>query len=102
RPNEDPFIADRIVHTKTYEIRGEQTRDVFQLRDALFAGASDIQRKVAGQTLSFYDGPAFEGLPLGMVGPAGALVRTEALVLTPEIIADAYPEGVPPYFADGA
>ena len=37
---------------------------------------------VIGQTLNFYDGDAFTGLPFGEVGDYGALVRTESLVLT--------------------
>jgi RHS repeat-associated protein len=101
-PNEPPLIADRVAHATTYEIVGERTRSVLQLRDTLFAGAADVQRRVIGQTLSLYDGPAFAGLPLGSIGDKGALVRAETLVLTPEILAVAYPDGMPPCFVDGA
>ena len=40
--------------------RGERTRSVPQLRDALLAGAG-LERKVIGQTLSFYDGAGVRG-----------------------------------------
>lgn len=51
--------------------------------------------KISAQTVSFYDGAAFIGLPFGKIGNFGALVRTESLVLTNE----AYGPDPPPYLA---
>ena len=58
-----------------------------------------------GQSLNYYDGDAFEGLPLRELGDFGALVRTETLVLTEAILQEAYRSGeavlnppeMPPY-----
>ena len=97
--SEAPYMADRVAHVTSYEIAGERTRSVPQLREALLAGA--LTRTVIGQTLSFYDGAAFEGLPLGTIGARGAPMRNETLVLTPEVLAAAYPDGLPPFFVDG-
>src|SRR5262249_52801630 len=45
-PSEAPFIADRVAHMTAYEIVNECKRRVLELRDALFAGAGDVQRRV--------------------------------------------------------
>ena len=49
--------------------------------------------KVIAQTLNYYDGDAFAGRAFGEVGDHGALVRTESLVLTEEILREAYKSG---------
>jgi RHS repeat-associated protein len=46
--------------------------------------------ELVGRTRFYYDGAAYQGLPLGNV-ERGNLVRTEKLVLTPGILAAAYP-----------
>src|SRR5262249_36566741 len=55
-------------------------------------------------TFTYYDGEAFVGLPFGKPGEFGAVVRTESLVLTEELLREAYrdpaaPNGpsLPPY-----
>ena len=53
--------------------------------------------KLIGQTLSFYDGAAFVGLPLGQIDKFGAVTRTESLVLTDEVLQEAYGTEIPPY-----
>ena len=98
----DVYIHNRVAKATSYEIlhRGDQT--IIDIR----AAAGDPTRlRVVGQTLSYYDGNAFEGLPLGKVGTHGASMRTESLVLTPEIVQEAYKSGdavtsppeLPPY-----
>ena len=98
----DTYIHNRVAKATSYEIlhRGDQT--IIDIR----AAAGDPTRlRVVGQTLSYYDGNAFEGLPLGKVGTHGASMRTESLVLTPEIVQEAYKSGdavtsppeLPPY-----
>jgi RHS repeat-associated protein len=90
-----PILADRVAHVTTYELAGVRTGSVQSLREAVFAGAAVPERKVIAQTLSFYDGAAFEGLPLGQVGSTGARVRSEQLVLTPTVLAEAYGDMLP-------
>ena len=76
---------------------------MLELRDA---GAGRARRRLAvvGQTLTYYDGAAFVGLPLGQLGDFGAPVRTESLVLTDEVAArGAYRRRrpIPPYLVPG-
>src|SRR5262249_48117492 len=51
---------------------------------------------VVGQTVNFYDGPAFVGLPFGQLGDHGLLSRTEVLVLTESVLQQAYSSDDPP------
>ena len=98
----DVYIHDRVAKATTYEIRhrGDQT-----LTDMRAAADEPTRLHVIGQSLSFYDGDTFTGLPLGEIGAHGALMRSESLVLTPEIVQEAYKSGdtiasppeVPPY-----
>ena len=53
---------------------------------------------MVGQTINYYDGLPFEGLSYRQIGAYGALVRTETLILTEQILQAAYPE-VPPFLA---
>jgi RHS repeat-associated protein len=58
-------------------------------------------------TFTYYDGPAFNGLPAGQLGDWGLRTRTESLVLTPGILAAAWQAGdpsvpLPPYLQPGA
>jgi RHS repeat-associated protein len=97
-------IVDRVAKTTTYEIKNDGTQRLFELKD--LPEDSD-SLKVIGQTLNFYDGDAFEGLPFGQLGDYGALMCTEDLVLTKEILHEAYksagvvqtPPEEPPYLS---
>jgi RHS repeat-associated protein len=89
------YVVDRIARTTDLEIVNDGSLDVFSLRRAVLAGA--ITTRVIGQTVNFYDGPAFVGLGFRRIGNEGAMMRSEALVATPELFATAYPGGVPPY-----
>ena len=62
---------------------------VFELRDAVLAG--DAELRVIGHSRTFYDGPAFVGLPLGQLGEHGLPVRTESLAFTDAFLDDAVP-----------
>ncbi len=98
------YIHDRVAKTTTYEIKNNGSQTVLALKNML---DSDPALSIIGQTLNFYDGPAFQGLPFGQLGDYGALVRTESLVLTEEILHEAYKSGStvltppekPPYLA---
>jgi len=89
------YIVDRVARTEHYEILNDARDAVFTLHDAIVQGLPAIQQRLIEQTLNFYDGPAFTGLPFRQIGTYGALVRVERLVLTPSILSDSYADGVP-------
>lgn len=108
RDDDQHYMVDRVARTITYEISNDGSLAVSDLRDAIIAGSA--ARRSIGQSLNFYDGLAFQGLPFGQLGDYGALVFTESLVLTPEILHEAYKNGSavltppeePPYLATGS
>jgi RHS repeat-associated protein len=87
---------NRVAKTTTYELENTTGKRVFDLANLLDT-SPDL--KVVGQTLNYYDGDAFVGLPFGQVGKYGALARTESLVLTDDILSKAYRTEPPPYLA---
>ena len=58
------------------------------------------RRKLFGQTFNYYDGEMFVGQPFGKLGDFGALVRSESLVLTEEILREAYRDPANPNAPD--
>ncbi len=114
RDDDDKYIVDRVATTMSYEIKTNEEVTVPQLKGAITSGSA--ARHVIGQTLNFYDrdaskpnNGAFLGLPFGQIGHYGALVRTESLVLTEDILHKAYKSGgtvlpppeKPPYLVSG-
>ncbi len=99
RDDDHRFIVDRTSRATSYEIVNDGSPPAPTLHAAILAGTT--MRQIVGQTVNFYDGPAFAGLPFGMLGDYGALVRTETLVLTEELLQDAYTDDkaflTPPY-----
>ncbi len=103
------YMTDRVARVTNYEIRNDGRALATDVSLPLLELAQDIlgskvQGEVIGQTLQFYDGPAFAGLPFGQLGNYGALTRSEQLTLTDAILNAAYgdlPSGVPPYFSAG-
>jgi RHS repeat-associated protein len=91
RDDAQQYIVDRIARTITYEILNDGSSALFDLQMAIEAGT--VMRRISAQTLNFYDGPAFQGLPYAQMGGYGALVRTESLVLTQDILHEAYKSG---------
>ena len=94
------YIVNRRAKTTEFEIKNSGKTDAFTLKDAILSNQTggghepSIQTKVIiGQTLNFYDGLPFKGLQLGEIGNYGALVRTETLALTQDILRDAYKFG---------
>jgi RHS repeat-associated protein len=88
------YIHARAATSTTYEMAntaGKQVSDIVVLADA------DASLQLIGQTRNFYDGAAFEGLPLGEIGLFGALTRAEALAFDDEILQQAYGAEIPPY-----
>ena len=95
------YIADRVSSITTCDVRNDGRPTVFELHDAVRRDAADCP--VVGATRTYFDGPAFEGLPFRQLGPHGATVRSEHLVLTDEVLSAAYADNgeghVPPYLA---
>ena len=103
RDDVERYLISRMARTTSYEILNDGSPSVFALQASILDGSAS--RRIIAQTLYFYDGPAFEGLPFGKIGDHGVLARTESLVLTEEILREAYKSGgtlqtppeMPPY-----
>ncbi|HEU4431884.1 MAG TPA: toxin TcdB middle/N-terminal domain-containing protein, partial [Pyrinomonadaceae bacterium] len=105
--DESRYIVDRVAQVTNFEIRQQSlppnpaaSLDIYALLPLLVSG--QITGKLLDHTINFYDGEAFTGLPYGQVDKRGALVRSEQLVLTEEVLSAAYgtaPFAVPPYFS---
>lgn len=90
-----PYIRDRVARSRNYEITataGEALSDFI----AVSEGDAHSKRLIA-ETLSFYDGEAYTGLPFGQVGAFGVAVRGEALAMTEDILTQAYGADRPAY-----
>lgn len=91
------YIVDRSSSATTYEIVNDGSASIYdfvrQVQDAPPTG------NVVSHNLSFYDGDPFQGLPFGQIGLHGALMRVESLVLTDDILKQAYGANIPPYLS---
>ena len=85
---ETSYIVDRVAKATAYEVINDGSLAVEQLKAAITNNS--VIRNLIGQTLSYYDGEAFIGLPFGELGNYGAVVRSETLVLTEDILRTAY------------
>jgi RHS repeat-associated protein len=100
----DIYIVDRVAKITTFEIKNDGSETVFELRDL---PDKSPKLHVISQTLNFYDGEGFIGRANGELGDHGALVRSESLVLTEEILREAYKSedrdalDIPPYLKPG-
>jgi RHS repeat-associated protein len=101
-PKTGPYIVDRIARTTSLEIGNDGRLALLELYAAINRGETQPTPKGIGQTLNFYDGPPFEGLAFGELGDHGALVRSDSLVMTRDILTAAYGTAVPPYLTTGA
>jgi RHS repeat-associated protein len=88
------YIRDRVAQSISYELTQSADKTVAELLQQSDAGTG---LNLIGHTLHFYDGEPFGGLELGKVGQFGALVRTETLVMTDDIITSTYGADRPPY-----
>ncbi len=108
RDDADRYIVDRVAGTTTHEIVNDGRPSLLGLLSAVTQGQAGLA--VSGQLLNYYDGAAFQGLPLGQLGDFGALVRSETLVLTEDLLRAASRSGdqsgghaeLPPYLVPGA
>ncbi|HMB26870.1 MAG TPA: toxin TcdB middle/C-terminal domain-containing protein, partial [Blastocatellia bacterium] len=102
----DQYLFNRVARTTSFELKNNGGLTIEDLRGLPDDSPSLV---IFGQSYNYYDGPPFQGLPFGQVGLFGALVRAENLVLTEEILRDAYRSGdvvldppeEPPYLAPG-
>jgi RHS repeat-associated protein len=103
RDDADHYLIGRTASITSYEILNDGSPGVFELHAAVLDGSAS--RRIIGQTLNFYDGSPFQGLPFSQLGDYGLMVRTESLILTEQILAEAYQEGTPerpPYLVPGS
>jgi RHS repeat-associated protein len=94
RDDAQRYMVNRVSGSTSFEILNDGSQTVYDLYRQIQAGTA--QRKLFGQSFNYYDGDAFVGLPFGQLGDFGALVRTTSLVLTEEILRDAYRDPVNP------
>jgi RHS repeat-associated protein len=99
------YCKDRVARSTSFHLKHLREMNVFDLQAAV---ADPAAREVIGQTLTYYDGEAFVGLPFGRIGRFGAPVRSEQLVFTEAILQEAYRGGgegsgdnIPPYLVPG-
>lgn len=88
---DDRYIVDRIAERRSYLVVDDTSRTVDGLWSAIEDGS--VRRRLTGLSYHYYDGPAFQGKPLGEIGEYGAQVRAEELVLTDQLARKAYAAG---------
>jgi RHS repeat-associated protein len=125
-PQTDKYIHNRVAQSISYTFKVDATEDhrppapdlpgddlstilnrqwalAQQVRDTFATQpAADIQ--AFSHVVNHYDGKAFEGLRPGQLGAYGALVRVESLVLTDDIVKQAYGDATSdrrPHFLGG-
>ena len=102
RDDAERYMVDRVCGRTSFELLNDGSQSVYDLYHQVQAGTA--MRELFGQTFNYYDGEAFVGLPFGQLGDFGAMVRSEWLVLTEEILREAYRDpdhpdapSIPPY-----
>jgi RHS repeat-associated protein len=87
------YLVDRACRTSTYEVVNDGKSAVDDLRGTVFTGQPTL--RVIGHGRTFYDGAAFAGLPLGVLGEHGLPTRSESLAFTDAFLDRLYPPGDP-------
>ena len=96
------YVRDRVTRARTFEVVDTAGRTVEQL-ESIDQNAARL--RLIAESRNFYDRTpdsttsygAFVGLPFGQIGSFGALVRTEALIMTSDGVDSAYGGAAPPY-----
>jgi RHS repeat-associated protein len=105
------YLINRVSLQQRLELTEDTARAGADLntytRQQLAAPPTPTADNIRALTLTYYDGPAFSGLPNGQLGDWGLRTRVENLTLTPSILAAAYQGGgpaipPPPYLQPGA
>jgi RHS repeat-associated protein len=94
RDDAHQYMVDRVCGNTSFEILNDGSLSLYELYRQIQAGTTP--RKLFGQSFHYYDGNAFLGLPLSQLGGFGALVRSESLVLTEDILRETYQDPVNP------
>jgi RHS repeat-associated protein len=94
RDDAQRHIVNRVCESAHFEIPNDGSLPVRDLYRAIQSGRT--ARTLFCQSFNYYDGEPFVGLPYGEVGDFGALVRTESLVLTEEMLRDVYRDPADP------
>jgi RHS repeat-associated protein len=103
RDDATAYIVNRAASMSSFEVTAadqviagtippDAIPAVVDLAAALLNAAPDPAHLIA-QTLNYYDGAAFQGLPFQRIGLYGALARTETLALTQAVLDDCYRTG---------
>ena len=98
RDDTDHYLIDRAARAITYEVVNDGRLPVADLRDAVLAApaaGAGVSLRVIGETRGYFDGDAFAGLPLGVLGEYGLPVRAESLTLTDAFLDTLYGAGDP-------
>jgi RHS repeat-associated protein len=95
-----PYLRDRVARTRSYEITQTKGQTIAALVPV--AESDTRPKRLIGESLSYYDGLAFQGLPFGQLGAYGVVVRSESLVLTESILQTCYGSQRPPYLNPSA
>ncbi|MFI9381428.1 SpvB/TcaC N-terminal domain-containing protein [Kutzneria sp. NPDC052558] len=98
RDDDGHYLVDRIARTTSREVINDGRLAVADLRDAILTGTG-VSTRVIGHSRTYYDGDAFTGLPLGVLGEFGLPMRSESLAFTDEFLDQIGSR--PPYLADG-
>ena len=97
RDDAERFVVNRVCESSSFEILNDGSLPVHDLYREIQSGQAATT--LFGHTFNYYDGEAFVGLPYGELGEFGALVRSESLVLTEEILRDVYRDPAEPVAA---
>jgi hypothetical protein len=88
------YMVDRVAESESWGVTDPGDLTLTQFKTAVDqADWNTAPRTVQAHTRNYYDGNGFEGLALGQIGAHGAMVRAEQLVLTDDIVDQAYPSG---------
>jgi RHS repeat-associated protein len=106
RDDAERYIVDRVSGSTSSEILNDGSPTVFDLYFQIQAAIAARQPvgPTFGQTFNYYDGEAFVGSAFGKLGDFGALARTASLILTEDILREAFRDPpnpnalvIPPY-----
>jgi RHS repeat-associated protein len=88
RDDAQRYMVNRVCESSSFEVLNDGSSSVRDLYRRIQFHRTALE--LFGHSFNYYDGAAFVGLPHGELGDFGALVRTETLVLTEEILGDVY------------
>lgn len=94
------YLLDRVASEVSYDVTAQVTGTLPELVTRLET-RQGMPRRIIAATATYYDGPAFQGQPLGELGKYGLATRIERLAHTTETLAAAFGEqSISPWLAD--